>query len=421
LPEGGSVEQYRNVDELLNKRDVKRAEVAIARYMREELSAQERAHLLIARARARLLGARIDDAQDDLNHAQTLLGDNFVTPLTLELLGDSHLARFELASVGFADRADTAQAAATYDQLLAEFPHYNNRGWIHYQRGRVWLTENRIPEAVSQFQQALLAPSTVPALTAYCYERLGFVAFYERREFDQALSFLDKAVATYPTHEDRQWLVHVHTLRSRVFRELRAYDSAVDAANAAISVAASTEGKAGLPDALLAAAETKAMLDGREREVIAHLQQYIAVTKRPLGIDVTWSRIHEMLGDAYFKAGQHQTAVAAYEAALQFNPYSPWELSLYYRAARTLYGLGDYERAVQAIQRMLQAAEADGEAVSDYQVYNILGNSYFALKRYDDAVSAYESALRIAPANAESLEKIRQYHQFAQDLSKPTA
>ncbi len=413
------MEQYRNVDDLLNKRDIKRAEVLIARYMREELSVQERVRLLITRARARLLSARVDDALEDLQLARTLLPDEFFSPLTLELLGDCHFARFELASVGFADRNDTAQALAAYERINLEFPTYGNRGWIHYQLGRVLLTDNRITDAVERFQQALLAPSTVAALTAYCYERLGFVAFYEHREFNLALSFLDKAVATYPTHEDRLWLVHVHTLRSRVYREMRAYDSAVDAANAAIGVASTGDGKAGLSDALLTSAETLALLEGREREVITHLQQYVGISKRPLGIDVTWSRIHEMLGDAYFKTNQLPTAVAAYEAALQFNPYTPWETSLLYRIARTHYALGEYERSVQAIQKMFKAAEADGEVVNDYRAFNILGNSYFALGSYVQAAHAYETALQIAPANADSLDKIKQYHQFSLDLIRP--
>ena len=408
-----------NLDELLNKRDVKRAEVLIARSLRtEDLSIKERANLLVARAHTRLLSARVDDALEDLDQARELLHDEFETPHTLELLGDCHFARFELASVGFADRTDTAQALTAYEHILEDYPDYQNRGWIYYQRGRVLLTENRIDGAVDCFQNALLNPSTFPALIAYCYERLGFVAFYEHREFEQALNFLSKAVATYPSHDDRLWLVHVHTLRGRVYREMCSYDSAVDEASTAINVALSAEGKAGLSDALLGAAETLALVEGRERDVIAHLQQYTQISKRPLGIDVTWSRIHEMLGDAYFKTNGFQNAVVAYQAALQFNPYTPWELSLHYRIARTLYQLGDYEKSVQAIQKMLHAAEIDGQVIADYRVYNILGNSYFALHSYPEAIRAYESALQIAPANADSLDKIRQYYQFAQDLSR---
>ncbi len=407
----------RTVDELLNKRDVKRAEVLIARHLRADLSVPERTQLLIARARVRLLSARVDEALEDLERARVLQPDAFETPLTLELLGDCHFARFELASVGFADRVDTEQALAAYDRILAEFPEYENRGWIHYQRGRVLLTENRVDDAVECFQQALLAPSTVPALTAYCYERLGFVAFYEHRDAVHGLGFLDKAISTYPMQEDRSWLVHVHTLRSRILREMRTYNAAIDAAATAIRIA-NADGKVGLPDALLTAAETLALIEGREKDVIYHLQQYIQITKKPLGIDVTWSRIHEMLGDAYYATGQLQNAVNAYQSALQFNPYTPWELSLHYRIARTLYQLGDYERSVRAIQMMLHAAEGDGQAVGDYRVYNILGNSHFALGSYQDAITAYETALQLAPSNADSLDKIRQYYQFAQDLSR---
>lgn len=414
-----TLEPYRSVDELLNKRDVKRAEVLIARMLRDELSVQERASLLIARARARLLSARVDDALEDLQRARELMPEDFDAPSMLELLGDTHFARFELASVGFADRSDTAQAHAAYERILTEFAQYPNRGWIHYQRGRVHLTENQVDEAVECFQQALLAPSSVPALTAYSYERLGFIAFYERRDFERAVSFLNKAIATYPTSEDRLWLVHVQTLRSRVFREMHNFSDAIDAAYTAINVAGSSEGKAGLTDALLAAAETLAPLDGHEKEVIAHLHHFIQISKKPLGIDVTWSRIHEMLGDAYYKTNQLQNAVSAYQAALQFNPYTPWEQSLRYRIARTLYQTGDYERAIQAIQTMIDAAHADGQAVDDYRAYSILGNACFALGRYPEAAAAYQNALSIAPSNAEGLDKIRQYHQFAHDLIRP--
>ncbi len=409
------MDSFRTVDELLHRHDVKRAEVLIARLLRSEISIPERAELLVARAHARLLTARAQDALDDLEQVRTLYPDALTAPTALELLGDCYFARFELASVGFADRNDTAQALAAYDRILSEFPAYPNRGWIIYQRGRVLLTENRRDEASACFEQALNEPSQLTVLAAYCHERLGFIAFYEHRDPDAALQHLDAAIITYPAEEDNSWLVHVHTLRSRVLRETQQYEAAVEAANNAIVLA---KDKAVLSDALLNAAETLALMDGREREVIAHLQQFTQIGKKPLGIDVTWSRIQEMLGDALYKTGQLQAAVAAYEASFQFNPYTPWELSLHYRIARTLYQLNDYTKCVQAVQKMLRTAEADEQAIGDYRVYAILGNANFALEHYLDAVAAYELALEIAPAGAD-IEKIKQYYQFAQALSPP--
>jgi tetratricopeptide (TPR) repeat protein len=172
-----------------------------------------------------------------------------------------------------------------------------------------------------------------------------------------------------------------------------------------------------LIEALLTAGELLSGLDGRERDVVNYLQQFLQIAKKPLGVDVTWSRVHEMLGDAYFKLGEYGTAAESFQAALQFNPYHPWEVSLRYRIARSYYQHRDYEAAISAIKRMLQAAEIEGETVNDYRVYDILGNAQFALKRYPEAVASYRLALQIAPSNAENVDKIKAYYQFAKDLS----
>jgi tetratricopeptide (TPR) repeat protein len=139
-------------------------------------------------------------------------------------------------------------------------------------------------------------------------------------------------------------------------------------------------------------------------------------SKKPLGVDVTWSRVHELLGDAYFQLGQFMMAADAYEAALQHNPYHPWEISLHYRIAQSYYQQNDYAQAIAAVNRLIAAATAEDEQVADYRVHEILGNAQFALGQYADAVISYQRALDLAPAKAEGVDKIRQYFQFAQEL-----
>jgi tetratricopeptide (TPR) repeat protein len=124
-----------------------------------------------------------------------------------------------------------------------------------------------------------------------------------------------------------------------------------------------------------------------------------------------------MLGDAYFRLGQFGSAVAAYEAVLQYNPDYPWEVPLYYRLACGYYQQQDYDKAVSAIQQILKAAEDEGHVVNDYRVYDVLGNARFALKQYGKAAEAYEMALRVAPPNAEELDKIKMYREYAQELT----
>lgn len=413
-------ERLREITALLEKREIKKADVLIAKLLRGDLNKSDHAEVLVCRARARLLSARPDDGINDLTAARVFKSAMAASPAILELLADCYFARFELSSVGFADRNDAAQAEAIYQEILEKFPTYDNIGWIYYQLGRVSLTNSKITEAAAYFQQALLGASHETALTAFCYERLGFIAFYEERNLDKALAFLNKSVDTYPAGENKLWLVQVHILRSRVFRDMYKYDKALQAAEIAVSVASNARGeqKISLAEALFTIGELLSKLEGREKDVVSYLQQFLQVSKKPLGVDVTWSRTYEMLGDALFKLRQYEEAATAYLAALQYNPYHPWEVSVYYRIARSYYQKRSYEKSVEAIHRMLEAAEAEGQNITDYRVYDVLGNAQFALGNYVKAAEAYQEALKIAPPNADNLDKIKIYYKFAQELTQ---
>jgi tetratricopeptide (TPR) repeat protein len=410
--------QLAQVDSFLDKGDIKKADIAIAKLLRSSLPSQVRAYTLLRRARARLLSARPEEAIDDLLAAQSIVPTDFESPELLELLADCYFARFELASMGFADRNDKVQAQQIYQHILENFPKYDNLGWVHYQLGRILLTGNQTPEAVEHFQAALLSPGHVSGLTAFCYERLGFVAFYEWRDLEKALGFLNRAVDTYPSTSEQGWMVQVHILRSRVLRAMSNYDGALKAAESALNVAygSGQENRRSLSEALLTVGELLSELDGRERDVIYHLQQFVQMTRRPPGVDVTWSRVYEMLGNAYFKIGQYDNAIMAYRSVLQFNPDYPWEVSLYYRIARCYYQQRAYEEAAEIIRQILTTSKTDNHDVSDYRVYDVLGSAEFALGHYQKACEAYQTALQLAPGGAENIDKIRTYLELAQQL-----
>ncbi|MCC6613369.1 MAG: tetratricopeptide repeat protein [Anaerolineae bacterium] len=406
------------IDELLGAGDLKRAEVQIAKLMRAELDPATQVQTYLLRARARLLGARPEDALDDLNVARTLTKDPKRQVQIDVLAADAWFARFELASVGFADRAHALRAYETYRQIVSDHPDDDQLGWVYYQMGRVCLTDGRTDEAIACFESALMAPSPMPTLTAFCFERLGFAHFYELRHPRKARAFLEKAVFTYPTSADPVWLARVQTLRSRVLRELGDVPAALEAAEQAIAIAQeSDESRMALADALLTAGELMAQVGGRDRDVITYLQQFLQTARKPLGIDVTWSRVYEMLGGAYFNLGQHGAAGAAYEHALQYNPYHPWEIGLHYQIARSYYQAEAYDKAIGAVDTLLNAALKDQQTISDYRIFDILGSAHFALKHYVAAREAYDQALKLAPTNASDLDKIKRYHQFAAELS----
>jgi tetratricopeptide (TPR) repeat protein len=269
-------------------------------------------------------------------------------------------------------------------------------------------------------QSALLNPSSVPALSAYCYERLGFVAFFDERNLSDALAWLDRAVATYPADQPRVWLAEVHTLRSRVLRELRDYAQALSAADLALKIAGGCgpAGRDALADAALFAAEIASELPGRERDLIAYVQQFTSASKKPLGIDVTWSRSQELLGDAYLRAGLASEALEAYQAALRYNPYHPWELKLYFQIARCYYQLHDYSRSANAVNVLLRSADEDEPILRDFRVHALLGNALYALADYAGAANAYRAALLRAPEHADGLDNLQKYYRDALERSE---
>ncbi len=407
------------IDLLIERGDIRKAEVLIAKKLRTHLIPQEQIGLLSRRARVRLLSARPEDALSDVLEIHSLSSGEPIPPDILELKGDIYISRFELASVGFADRHDTELAEETYKQLVSQYPRYNNLGWVYYQLGRIRIAAGDIESATHYFHQSLLSPGTVNTLSAYCYERLAFIAFDENRDVEQCLAFLNRAIDTYPTHADRNWLVQVHLLRARVLRSQRNYPAALIAAEAALSIVSGNRqaNKANIAEILLAVAELKSELGNREREIIQLLQQFMQNAKKPLGVDVTWGRVNEMLGNAYFNLEQYENAIEAYQTVFQFNPDHPWEVSLYYRIAQSHYQRRQYEQAVNALYQMIEAAQREEQSINDYRVYDMLGNALFALGRYDRAIEAYRTALQIAPVNADNLALIQSYHDLARDLA----
>ncbi len=397
---------------LIATRDIKKAEVMIARLLRSPLTAQQQAQILLHRARIRLFSARPDDALDDVKSLVTN-SPNEIPPELLELMADSYVSRFELAPAGFADRQDIQRASELYAQIATDYPQYANLGWVYYQHGRAALILDKVNAAEQYFKQALFAPSHLPSLTAYCYERLGFIAFYEARQTHYALTFLDKAIHTCPADEPRAWLIDVHLLRSRVMSEVD-LDSAIEAAHTALKIAREDNNdKKRAASALFVLAELLFKYGNRPADVVDYLQQFLQVSRTPPGVDVTWSRVYEMLGDAYLNLSRYEQAVNAYAAALQFNPYHPWEESIQLRMAHCCYLQQDYSRAADILNAIIKRASAEGQPIKDYRVYNALGDSWFALGRYKDSAHAYHTALSIAPADVD-VSRIRSSYEQAQ-------
>lgn len=382
----------KQIHELIEMRDIRKAEAIIGRLLRSKQDPNLYFQLLLCRAKVRIFSSRPDEALQDLlvvkNEHPTLTND----PSYQELTADCYLARFETASVGFAQKNDVQHAQELYNALIQDYPLYDNLGWIHYQIGRAYLINANPKLAEDHFLKALFAPSTFPALTAYCYERLGFIAFYEKRQSTLAMTYLTKALHTYPASEPPQWLVQVYLLRSRILKEFGLED-ALASAQIAYDIANDAGAKSVIAETLFTMAELYSGYTHNDGFVIEYLNRFMQISKSPIGIDVTWSRAHEMMGNAYANLEKFDQAISAYQNALQCNPYHPWEDSLRFRIAKCYYELKQPQKAIQIIGDLIHNRQS-----VDYQIYHLLGNAHYALNQYKLAIQAYETAIELAPA-----------------------
>ena len=392
--------EFQILDDYLTAREFKKAEILLARLLRADLPAPAHQRALLVRARARLLSGRPSEALDDLKAANVLENADQPPPV-LEIVADALLSRFEQALVGFADRGDVQRALLLYETLERDHPNYENLGWVHYQHGRAALILDRVEAADQSFHRSLFSPSTVPALTAFCYERLGYIAFYEGRQPRQAETLLIKALHTYPTNEPRLWLVHVHLLRSRVLAE-SAPEQALAAARSAQKVATEegSHARGALAESTFALGELLFRC-GRRSEASTTLQTFLQMEKTPRGLDVTWARAYEMLAETAYDVGRYDQALTAYEHVLAFNPYHPWEEALHIRIARCHYHLRHYTQAIGMIETLLSKPDHDADDAHNARAYHIMGDSLFALGRYSEAAEAYHQALTLAPQSSD--------------------
>jgi len=246
-------ENWHLIEGYINSNDFKKAETLISKLMRSVQSNVEQERLLFYRARTRLLSGRPDDSLADITSLYNLTDNLSLSPNLIELRADAYFARFELASVGFADRGDTTKAKQDYNQIIDQYSNYNNIGWVYYQLGRIYLTENNIGIAEEFFHQALISPSTVKSLTSFCYERLGFIAYYEIRDFNAAQAFVERAIDTFPRSENTIWLVQAHILLSRIHKSKGSIAVSREAAEKAVQFAelATSDTRQPLSEALL--------------------------------------------------------------------------------------------------------------------------------------------------------------------------
>lgn len=406
------------IKDFIDQGRINKAEVLLAQYLRQpDLKNDELAQLLMYQAQVYLSTARPDRAIDELDGIHLIDSAFSQSPHIQRFYADCYFARFEFSSVGFTQNQDLQQAQKIYDKIMRLHPSYHDISWIHYQLGRILLISDHIPQATEHFYRVLSITNVSPELRAYCYERLAFIAFYHDHHAKQALSYLDGILSEFAVSENIEWIIQVNLLKSRVLLSLNRISEAENIMESTVLFATKNKGDGQLlRDTLLSIAEQLALIAGKDKEIIAYLQQYVQLAKSPLEVDVTWSRVQQMMGNALVNMNQYSEAILAYKNALLTNPYTPWKETIDYQMAKCFYFRGNYAETITILKQNTNPITEGTQP--EHLLFDLLGSAYFALGNYTEALEAFAYALQSAPQGTEFSEKVKLYHHFSKQLVK---
>lgn len=100
-------------------------------------------------------------------------------------------------------------------------------------------------------------------------------------------------------------------------------------------------------------------------------------------------------GNELYLRGDYPAALLAFQAAQVAAPDLP---EPYFNAASALALSGQLERAVEALQMVLEL----GDPALAAKAYYNLGNVYFEMGSFEEAVRAYQQALLLEPSDADA-------------------
>lgn len=95
-------------------------------------------------------------------------------------------------------------------------------------------------------------------------------------------------------------------------------------------------------------------------------------------------------GNAAYRDGDHEQALAAYQSA---QVLAPDDALAYFNAAGSLIQLAALDEAIAALEQSIQTAD---EALTADAYYN-LGNVFFELRDFERAIQAYQQTLLLRP------------------------
>ncbi len=248
--------------------------------------------------------------------------------------------------------------------------------------GLAYLTMNQRPQAIAAFESACRqAPDALDL-------HVNLIELYRReRNFEAMLTHLDEAarlVAGASGEDDKKRLIFVHDVRAEALLELKRYDQARAAAQAALALDPEDE------DACMLLAQTYLEQDQLpEAEKIAR----DFLSRQP-------QNAHMLNFLGYSLADKNLRLEEAEQLIRRALDLAPDNGSIVDSLGWVLYRKGRYGEAIAELERAARLSP-DSPEIIDH-----LGDAYWAAKRPQQARQQWQRALELNPSNKQVEEKI---------------
>ncbi|MEQ9238510.1 CHAT domain-containing tetratricopeptide repeat protein [Coleofasciculus sp. E2-BRE-01] len=275
------------------------------------------------------------------------------------------------------------------------------QGWLWEKLGKVHYNSGNYPEAIAAHREMLAIAEALSdnRLKNLTWAWLG-CSYRELGELEPALTYFEKRWDVVQELQDRvaqretlDWLISIYTQLKRYEQAIDCYDKQLRLLREVSDTIAEQNGVYNL-----------ARLQFYRQQYQAAISGFAQALNLAVGLADNQEKIanaNYMLGRCYQALGQKETAIAAYQPAVE----SYLELGIQNWAASgldylvNLYReLQEYEKGINCQQQRLELALKTGDRVAEPSILYGIGNLYDDKKEDVQAIDYYQQALILAQA-----------------------
>ena len=285
---------------------------------------------------------------------------------------------------------------------------------VYHQLGIVAQEQRQFDQAISYYQKALQIYEEVGDFyqAAYEYHELGMVA-EKQRQFDQAISYYQKALQIKEDAGDFYHAASDYHHLGMVAEQQRQFDQAIAYYQKALQI------REDVGDFYKAASDYHhlgmvAQEQGQFDQAIAYYQKALQIYEDMGDFYQAAYEYHE-LGMVAQEQKQFDQAIAYYQKALQIYE----DARDFYKAANDYHQLGtvaqeqrQFDQAIAYYQKALQIREDVGDFYKAAEDYHNLGMVAREQQQFDQAIAYYQKALQIYEDARDFYKVANDYHQL---------